>query len=282
MSVVAQLREALAKRHPDALPVSYRTAGAVATGIRELDAVLPNGGLPRGRLVAWAPGGGATAVLRSTARAVVARGERAAWVDGSGLLTADSWDVERDPVLLRPLAEREALACAEELLRSGGFALVVLAGVPRGAGQEAVRLARAAKEGGGAFVALTEEAAVAHMRVVQRVSAGAYAWRRNPFDEPVDVTSAEVVLEATSMGWSGRATFRLPVWTWGARLALDPMLVDRRGVRRGSRRRLLEVPREGESQATASGATPRAREAFRAPDAKREGSAAVRRRRGAA
>jgi hypothetical protein len=179
-------------------------------------------------------------VLRSAGRAVVARGERAAWVDGGGTVTADFWDVARDPVLLRPAGEREALACAEELLRSGGFALVVLAGVARGAGREAVRLSRAAKEGGGAFVALTEESAVAHLRVVQRVTAGGYAWRWNPFGEPVEVDSAEVVVEATSMGWSGRTTFRLPVRTWGARLALDPLLVDRRGAKRASRARRQE------------------------------------------
>jgi hypothetical protein len=277
MGVVAELREALARRHPDALPVSCRTAGAVATGIGALDGALPNGGLPRGRLVAWVPGGGATAVLRTASRAVVARGERAAWVDGGGTLTADDWDVARDPVLLRPAGEQEALECAEELLRSSGFALVVLAGVARGAGREAVRLSRAAKEGGGAFVALTEEAAVAHLRVVQRVSASGYVWRRNPFGEPVDVASAEIVLEATSMGWSGRATFRLPVRTWGARLALDPMLVDRRGVKRASR---AVRGRAGMSGPAVSGSV--GDRAFRAPAAKGDGSAGVRRVGGAA
>jgi hypothetical protein len=255
-AVVADLREALARRHPDALPVAYRTARPVATGIGALDGLLPNGGLPRGRLVAWAPGGGATAVLRTACRSVIERGERAAWVDGAGTLTADFWDAAVDPLLVRPAGEKEALACAEALLRSGGFALVVLTGAARGAGREAVRLSRAAKEGGGGFVALTEAATVAHLRVATKVPADGYAWRTNPFGEPVDVASAMVVVEASSLGWSGRTSFRLPVLTRRTRLALDPMLVDRRGVRRSARRQ----SRQTKTSAAATGPKPADRE----------------------
>ncbi|HEX2093190.1 MAG TPA: hypothetical protein VHG28_12345, partial [Longimicrobiaceae bacterium] len=64
-SQLSTLRELLEQRFPGAVPVTHRTAGGVATGIAELDRVLPGGGFPRGRLSAWAPGGGATAVLRS-------------------------------------------------------------------------------------------------------------------------------------------------------------------------------------------------------------------------
>lgn len=263
--MVAELRETLARRHPDALPVAYRTAGAVSTGIAALDGVLPNGGLPRGRLVAWAPGGGATAVLRTACRTVVSRGERAVWVDGAGVLTSDFWDATRDPLLLRPAGEVEALACAEELLRSGGFALVVLSGVERGAGREAVRLSRAAKEGGGAFVAVTVEATVAHLRVSTRVAADGYAWRANPFGEAVDALSARVEVEASSMGWSDRVSFRLPVHVRGARLALDPMLVDRRGVKRSSRRKRGGQSAAGRSSGGASAEPARAQVAIRKP-----------------
>ena len=71
---------------------SYRSAEAVGTGIDLLDRALPGGGLPRGRLVVWSPGGGATAVLRSACMAVVSRGERAAWVDGAGLMAGEFWE----------------------------------------------------------------------------------------------------------------------------------------------------------------------------------------------
>jgi hypothetical protein len=245
MSVVAELREALARRHPDALPLAYRTAQAVATGIASLDAMLPNAGLPRGRLVAWSPGGGATAVLRTACRAVLERGERSAWVDGAGTMTADFWDARKDPLLLRPAGEQEALVCTEELLRSGGFGLVVLSGAERGAGRDAVRLSRAAKEGGGAFVVVTEDATVAHLRASARIPPDGYVWRTNPFGEPVDVLWVMVCVEASSMGWSGRTSFRLSVRTRGPRLALDPMLVDRRGVRKASRRRLRGTAESG-------------------------------------
>ena len=56
------LKEALEQRFPNALPISYRTAGAVATGVAALDNMFPANGLPRGRLSLWKPGGGATRV----------------------------------------------------------------------------------------------------------------------------------------------------------------------------------------------------------------------------
>ncbi|MFW6201096.1 MAG: hypothetical protein ACOC8B_00840, partial [Gemmatimonadota bacterium] len=121
---VLELKELLARRFPDAVPVAYRAAGAVATGVAELDELLPGGGLPRGRLTAWAPGGGATALLQAACEAVVARGERAAWVDADRLVAGEHW--RSGPLLVRPADRRQALACVEELVRSGGFALVVL------------------------------------------------------------------------------------------------------------------------------------------------------------
>ncbi|HUF26152.1 MAG TPA: hypothetical protein VMM18_04130, partial [Gemmatimonadaceae bacterium] len=80
-SAVLDLRRSLAARFPDAQPLVYRTAAALPMGLPELDGLLPNGGLPRGRVTVWAPGGGATAVLRSACAAAVVRGERAAWVE---------------------------------------------------------------------------------------------------------------------------------------------------------------------------------------------------------
>jgi len=81
------LREALRNRFPNAEPVVYRTAGAVATGLDPLDGMLPGGGLPRGRLVVWSPGGAATAMMRSASHAVIGRGERAAWIDAQHAVT---------------------------------------------------------------------------------------------------------------------------------------------------------------------------------------------------
>jgi hypothetical protein len=217
-----ELREALERRFPEALPLVPGAAAGVGTGIQALDALLPGHGLARGRLTAWRPGGGATAVLRSACEAVVRRGERSAWIDGAGVQGADFW---RDgPLLIRPATEREALASAEELLRSGGFALVVLTGVGHEAGREAVRLARAARAGGAAFVAGVAEAMVAHLRVVSRIAPRGYRWRYDPFGEPVQVVAVQLEVEASTLGWSGRSTFELPVRTHHPRLSPEPRL----------------------------------------------------------
>ena len=53
-SALRDLRELLDLRFPDAMPVPRRQGEIVATGVEELDALLPNGGFPRGRLSVWA------------------------------------------------------------------------------------------------------------------------------------------------------------------------------------------------------------------------------------
>lgn len=233
LAQVLQLKEALEQRFPNAQPVAYRTIGAVATGISPLDNLLPSNGLPRGRLSLWSPGGGATAILYAAAQAVAARGERSAWIDGAGTIAGDSW--KPGALLLKPEGELEALVCAEELLRSGGFGLVVLSGAGRAFTQEDVRLSRAVREGGGAFVALSTTSSVAHLRVTSRIAPEGYRWRMNPFGEPVEVTEVRVQVEAHALGWSGRTSVTLPVATHAYRTASAPALVDRRGAKKSAR-----------------------------------------------
>ena len=72
-------------------PADAQTTEQVATGIAALDKILPNGGLPRGRLSVWAPQGGATAILRAACHSVVAGGERAAWIDGDNTVAGAFW-----------------------------------------------------------------------------------------------------------------------------------------------------------------------------------------------
>ena len=202
----------------------------MATGVGALDRVLPGGGLPRGRLSVWAPGGGATAVLRSACVAGVDRGERVAWVDGSGVL-ASVFGGDAAPLVLRPSGRREALECAEELARSGGYGLVVVAGVET-LGGEAVRLSRAVREGGGALVALAREASVAALRLASRIVVEACRWRRGILDEPVAIESVRIEARVRAMGANARAEFELPVEDHEVRLCMEPGLADRRGVRR--------------------------------------------------
>jgi hypothetical protein len=226
---LSSLRSILEQRFPDATPVTHRTTEQVASGISQLDRALPSGGFPRGRLSVWSPLGGATAILRASCWSVVASGERAAWIDGEHTLTSNSWI--DGPVLLKPATRRLALRAAEELLRCGGFALVVLSGAEP-MGSETVRLTRAAREGGAALVFLTTAAAMSSLRVSSQLDPNAYRWKRTPFGEPAVVDDVLVRVRARAMGWNAHTQFLVPVLHHELRLSLEPGLADRRGVRR--------------------------------------------------
>jgi len=132
-----------------------------ATGLPEVDALLPGGGFPRGALseVAGGPGSGKTALcLAAMARAM--RGEGlAAFVDGRGELyppAAAALGVDLSRLLVvRPGEAIAGLWSAEALLASGAFEAVAvdlppLAARPGGASPGAMvrRLLAAAEKGG--------------------------------------------------------------------------------------------------------------------------------------
>jgi len=171
-------------------------------------------------------------VMRSACRSVLERGERAAWVDGGRTMAGDAWP--RGAVLVRPASTESACGCAEELLRSGGFALVVLMVEEQRLERMASRLGRAVREGGGGFVAVSGATALAHLRITSRIVAEETVWRKNPFGEPAGLDAVVLRIEAHALGWGGRTVVRLPVHGRGVRVALDP-LVDLRG-RKGDRR----------------------------------------------
>jgi hypothetical protein len=227
---ILQLKHALEQRFPHALPLSYRTSGAVTTGVTALDHMLPANGLPRGRLSVWKPGGGATAILYAACSAIARRGERAGWIDGADTIAGDSW--RPGPLLLKPEGELESLICAEELLRCGAFGLIVLSGARSAFQREAVRLSRAVREGGGAFVVLAERGDVAQLQITSRIDPDGYRWQRNPFGEPADITEVRVQVEAQAMGWSGRTQVILPVTDFRQRSEPEKQLSDRRGAQR--------------------------------------------------
>ena len=255
---VLELRRILEERWPDAQPLRHATAAGLPTGVAALDRILPGGGLPRGRLSVWTPAGagagaeggawalgglgppGATAVLRSACMVAVERGERAAWVDGAGVVLGDAWP--RGPLLLRlpgSAGELEALVCAEELVRSGGFGMVVVTGVGRALAAEAVRLSRAAREGGAALVAVgaavrggAADAPVAALRLASWLLPEGVRWRPDPFGGPAEPALVRFRVEATSLGLESRAEFTIPVVQHAFRLSMEPGLVDRRGAGR--------------------------------------------------
>lgn len=227
MSALPQLRSLLEQRFPDATPVTHRTAEPVVTGVQQLDAILPGGGLPRGRLSVWLPRGGATSVLRAACHTTVANGERAAWIDALGTIAGEFW--EEGPILVRPANRLNSLRCAEELLRCGGFAMLVLSGA-QPEGTEMVRLSRAAREGGSAFVALTPHTSMASLRLTSRILPQSYRWRKTPFGDPAEARSALVRVRAYALGWNRETEISVPVLSFDQRTALEAGVKDRRGV----------------------------------------------------
>ena len=217
----------LARQFPDALPIAHRTRAQVATGVAPLDGILPGGGFPRAKMSAWAPRGGATAILRAACRATTHGGERAAWLDGDGTIAGAQWD--EGALLVRPKTRRHALRAAEELLRCGGFALLVVAGVePQGT--ETVRLTRAAREGGSALVVVTPHASMSALRIESRLLPHSWRWRRTPFGDPAEARDVRIRVRARALGWNASTELAIPVTTHELRLSLDAELADRRGA----------------------------------------------------
>jgi hypothetical protein len=225
---VTALRSLIEQRFPDALPITHRTT-AVATGLAPFDRILPGGGLPRGRLSAWTSYGGASAILRAACLTTILAGERATWIDGQGTVAGAFWD--NGPVLLRPKSPAHALRAAEELLRSGGFGLVVLSGLEPGR-TETVRLTRAVREGGAALVTLARETQMASLRLTSRFLPHGYRWHRDPFGGPAMAHLAVVRVRSQAPGWNAQADLTIPILYDELRLSLEPSLADRRGVRR--------------------------------------------------
>jgi hypothetical protein len=231
-SSIAALRALIEQRFPDATPLTggSQTTEQVATGIGALDRILPHGGLPRARLSVWAPQGGATAILRAACHSVVAGGERAAWIDGDNTLAGEFWS--QDPgglYLIRPKSRIHAMRAADELLRSGGFSLLILAGTePQGT--ETVRLTRAAREGGTALVSVGTSASMASLRLTSRLLH--WRWRHTPFGDPADAVDVSVRVDARAIGVNAHAVFPIPVSHHELRLSLESELADRRGLPR--------------------------------------------------
>jgi hypothetical protein len=139
------------------------SAPGLPTGVRGLDLALPGGGLPRGRITELlAPAGlGKTTLARSIAASALMAGHAVAWIDATRTLDPrDFIDVDaasRDALwIVRPGDPARAAWCADLLLRTGAFALVVLDGAPVLARSIAVRLSQLARDADAALLLLGE------------------------------------------------------------------------------------------------------------------------------
>jgi hypothetical protein len=222
----ATVQTLLAHRFPDAIPSYGWSRGTVPTGLTGLDAILPDGGFQHGRIAVWSPGPGAAALLRATCLRVVAEGERAVWVDVTHTVTGACW--REGPLLIRPGTPVAGLRAAEELARSGGFALVTLDGADPDT-TAMVRLSRAAHEGGSALVLLTHTTSLASLRLASRPLPTEYLWRRSPLGEPGVVTAVKLRVEARASGWFAATELAIPVEYDDLRLAPEYAHPDRRG-----------------------------------------------------
>lgn len=152
---LAVLRQQLA----DIVEGTRPTMPGLATGVAALDAALPGGGLPRGRLteIAGAPGSGVTTFARHLVAAALTAGWWVAYVDAARTLAPRDWaalGTHEGLWVVRPSDAARGAWCADVLLRSGAFGLVVLDGAPALPRAVAVRLVRLARASDAAFVLL--------------------------------------------------------------------------------------------------------------------------------
>jgi recombination protein RecA len=136
------------------------TTPGLPTGFAALDAVLPGGGIPAGRITELLapPGLGKTTLGRSLAAATITAGRCVAWIDATRTLDPRDWvsaSMDGDALwVVRPTDPARAPWCADLLLRTGAFALVVLDGAPVLPRVVAVRLAQLARDADAALLLL--------------------------------------------------------------------------------------------------------------------------------
>jgi hypothetical protein len=145
------------------LPPPAPLPPAIPTGIGALDAALQGGGLPRGRLteLLGPTGSGKTTLARAIVESTVAGHGWVAYIDAQRTLDPCDWTHLGDAEgvwMIRPHDASRATWCADVLLRSGAFALVVLDGAPLLSRSNAVRLTRLARDGNAALMILGDRA----------------------------------------------------------------------------------------------------------------------------
>ncbi|MDQ3517385.1 MAG: DNA recombination/repair protein RecA, partial [Gemmatimonadota bacterium] len=187
-AALATLKKHLADLVP--LSPSEGEITGLASGIAALDAALPARGIPIGRLteLLGTRGSGKTTFLRHLVQETLGQKRWVAYVDASRTLVPQDWadlggqeapvppssrsahnsqSTIRSPQsdhglwMIRPASPSRGTWCADVLLRSGAFALVVLDGTPPLSRSVAVRLTRLARSAGAALIVTGEESAAA-------------------------------------------------------------------------------------------------------------------------
>ncbi len=136
------------------LPAPLPLAPGMPTGLDALDRALSSGGFPRGRLTEVVGASGTLTLLRHVVQAAVERGEWVAYIDASRTLAPRDWaDLDNRRLwIVRPPAAASGAWCADVLLRSAAFSLVVLDSAPPVTRAIAVRLMGLARDSNAALV----------------------------------------------------------------------------------------------------------------------------------
>lgn len=137
------------------LPAPLPQAPGLPTGIEALDAALAARGLPRGRLTQVAGASGKLTLMRRIVDSAAERGEWVAYIDASRTLAARDWAHLAHVAgvwIVRPPDAGRAAWCADVLLRSAAFSLVVLDSAPPLSRSVSVRLMGLARESNAALV----------------------------------------------------------------------------------------------------------------------------------
>ncbi len=224
-----------------------RTAGNPwETGIAALDRAL-GGGIPRGRIteVVGALGVGKTALLRQVAARVLQTGGWVAWIDAQRTLAAAPWAGMGDRlVVIRPHDHKRSAWCADLLLRSGVFALVVLDGAPALSRVHGVRLAQLARERDAACVVLQQDtrpsrvSGAVRLRLDKRSAPSRNTQSRSAHNRQ-STRGFVVVVEKGGPSSSSRNVRSIEVNSdivMAHRVCTDSTIPDRRGVARSTRR----------------------------------------------
>jgi len=227
------------------LPPPPPPTPALPTGVAALDAVLVGGGLPRGRLteIVGPTGSGKTTLTRAVVESTVAAHGWVAYVDAQRTLDARDWVHLGDAEgvwIIRPRDAGRAAWCADVLLRSGAFALVVLDGAPALTKSAAVRLTRLARESNAAFVVLGERTGGASqlggaVRLLVERTKRRHPPPTTPHPPPVGSGGSGVVSIAVRVEKGGTlrtVEVRCAIGV-ARRLCTHPEVPDRRGVARG-------------------------------------------------
>ena len=140
------------------LPAPLPQAPGLPTGLAALDRALASGGLPRGRLSEIVGATGKLTLLRPIVEAAAKRDECVVYIDASRTLAPRDWTGIENLTVIRPHEATQAAWCADVLLRSAAFSLVVLDSAPTISRAIAVRLTNLARESNAALVIVAGEA----------------------------------------------------------------------------------------------------------------------------